>query len=133
MRQVSGVDEKIRTARGRIDSPQCGLKRRGDVGVGRLVEADVAVADLHECEIRLRGRLHWFAEHPRRGHSAGKSPNQAGAGPGHALQESAAVNAVSAAVGTDGVHLSCFVVQLFLLKSSHVFSSRTRSACTEEN
>ena len=105
MSNSAGLEECVRSpvwirksgaAGSGIDPPHGSLQRGRHVGVRRLVEADVAVADLHEGEIGLRGWLHRFAEDARGRHAAGKGPDEAGAGPGHALQKSAAVDAVGA-------------------------------------
>ena len=52
LREIAGVQDEIRRLRQRID-PRDGLAEgRGDIGIRRLVKADVAVADLHEVERR---------------------------------------------------------------------------------
>lgn len=48
MRDVAGVHDELRLHRHRIDRVDRRLERAGDVGVSRLMKADVAVADLHE-------------------------------------------------------------------------------------
>ena len=54
MRDVAGVDHEGRLHRHRLD-PIDGLFQRADrVGIGRLIEADMAVADLQEGQA---GRL----------------------------------------------------------------------------
>ncbi len=82
---------------------QCG----GDIGIRRLVEAHMAVADLDEVEFSLRGILLVLAEGLRREDSAAHGPEDAGSRPGHALQKAAAVNAVVVVVVSNQVrHVS---------------------------
>src|SRR5580658_7572417 len=72
------------------------LKRAERVGIGRLVEADMAVADLQECQAFgfLRLRLAHDAQRVR--YAAGNGPKHAGADPGHAFEDFASVNAIVA-------------------------------------
>ena len=62
------------------------FERAERIGIGRLVEADMAVADLQEREaVRfLRRGLADDAERVR--HAAGNGPQHAGADPGHAFE-----------------------------------------------
>jgi hypothetical protein len=62
--------------------------------VGRLVEADMTVADLQKGEITRRGLCgHRLADEAERArHAAADSPENPGACPGHALQQAAAVD-----------------------------------------
>ena len=86
VRQVAGMHHEIGSLRLRVD--QCDrLAQAGDrIGVGRLVEADMAVADLHEAEggVLRRGVLEQRAGVRD---AAMHQPQRAGAGPGHALEE----------------------------------------------
>jgi len=68
------------------------LQRAERVRIGGLVEADMAVADLEEGEtFRVGGER--FADEPERlRHPAGKRPQDAGAGPDHALESASAVD-----------------------------------------
>ena len=50
LRQIAGVNDEIRRHGQRIDARDGFAKRGADVGVRRLVKADVAVADLDEVE-----------------------------------------------------------------------------------
>src|ERR1700685_4672616 len=72
------------------------LKRAKRVGIGWLVEADMAVADLQECQALgfLRLRLAHDAQRVR--HAAGDGPQHAGADPGHAFENFASVDAIVA-------------------------------------
>ena len=62
---------------------------------GSLREADVAVADLDEREIAARRGRRPAPKAARREDAAADRPEQAGAGPGHAFEEPAAVDAVA--------------------------------------
>ena len=94
MSNSAGFDECVRSPVWMMKSGAVGqalilsmreLQRRGDVGVGGLVEADVAVADLDEGEVGLLVGVMRLAEGARDGNAAGEGPDQAGAGPGHAF------------------------------------------------
>src|SRR5262249_38055719 len=80
-----------------VDLVDRGLESGGDIGVGGLVEAHVAVADLHKAEIALRLL---FADRGKPAqavglqHTAVDHAQGPGSGPGHALEKTAAINAV---------------------------------------
>ncbi len=93
MREVAGVNEKLRLLGQRVDLVDGGLQRAGNVRIGRLVEADVAVADLDKREVVFR----WFrvgSQQFRGGHASGDRPDDTGSGPRHALQKASAVDTV---------------------------------------
>ena len=95
MGDVAGVDHEGRLDRQRLDLVDGFFQRAERIGVGRLVEADMAVADLQEGERRpppCGMRLADQAERAR--HAARDRPEHAGAGPGHAFQHLAAAQAV---------------------------------------
>ncbi|HUI56384.1 MAG TPA: hypothetical protein VLY04_15520 [Bryobacteraceae bacterium] len=92
MADIAGMDEEGRWFSHRIYFGDGGLQSALDVGVGLFVEADVAVADLNEAQVAL-GRLAVACHLAVRG-AAGERPNHAGAGPSHAFQETALINAV---------------------------------------
>jgi len=69
------------------------LQRGVHIGIGRLVESDVAVADLYELKAIVPAGL---TEQLRGRYAAGHRPHDTGAGPCHAAQESAPVNAIGA-------------------------------------
>ena len=94
VREIAGVDDEIRHGRAGVDLVERELQRCGDVGVGGLVEADVAVADLDKGEVGLLFSVMRLAESARDRNASGEGPDQAGAGPGHAFQKTAAVDAV---------------------------------------
>jgi hypothetical protein len=88
MRDVAGVNEEGRLHRRCLDLVDRFLKRADGVGIGRLVEADMAVADLQE---RQPARLlcgPCLADEANRSRNAARNrPQHAGAGPGHALED----------------------------------------------
>ena len=90
---VAGVQHEGRLWPQGLDSLDGQAERAGDVGVGGLVEADMAVADLDEAE-PARGRLGRLggADQPRARHAAGDRPEHARPDPGHAAQQAAPVD-----------------------------------------
>ena len=50
LREIAGVEDEIGCLRERVNAGDCFAEGRGDIRVGRFVEADMAVADLHEIE-----------------------------------------------------------------------------------
>ena len=94
VRNVAGVQHERRPRRYRLDPADRLLERALGVGVGGLVKAHVAVADLQEREpLALLGlRLAEKAERAR--HAARHGPQQAGAGPGHAFENLAPARSV---------------------------------------
>ena len=94
MGDVAGVNHEGRLLRHRDDLVDAFFKRAECVGIGRLVEADVAVADLQEGQAGRLGRRRGTDKSQRMGHAAGNGPKYAGAGPGHAFQHSATADAV---------------------------------------
>ena len=99
MGNVAGVQEQVGLPGIALILSMASLQCAGDILVCGLVEADVAVADLDEAEIRRVFR--WprrcratSGEESRGGHAACHGPYQAGSGPGHAAEEFAAVDAV---------------------------------------
>src|SRR5206468_5480242 len=73
------------------------------VRVGCLAEADVAVADLSEGKIRLLRPTGVLAQRAGGEDATGHRPGEAGAGPGHAAEKAAAVDAVVAGVVGDAI------------------------------
>jgi hypothetical protein len=93
---VAGVDQEGRLGVERLDARDRGLEGAQRVGIRRALEPDVGVADLDEAEalpgpFRL-GRPR--PEHARARHTPDHRPQQAGAGPRHALQEAAPIELV---------------------------------------
>src|SRR5450432_3079419 len=94
MREIAGVKEKFRTLGKRVD-PRDRLPQGADhIFVWVFGKTDVAVADLYEAEIAGGGFDCIGAEDARSGNTAVESPDQTGADPRHALEKSAAVDAV---------------------------------------
>ena len=102
MRDVAGVDHERRLDRHRLDLVDGFLQRAERVGIGRLVEADMAVADLQEGHAGGLGGLRRTDQSQRTGHAARNGPEHAGACPGHAFQHAAAADAV------------CFIVMVVI-------------------
>src|SRR5579864_5528999 len=78
-----------------VDLIRRGLEGRVDVGVGWLVESDVAVADLDKSEVLRMRFCGLSAQQPGCRHTARKAPHYARSSPLHALQESAPVDIAS--------------------------------------
>ena len=98
MGDVAGVDHEGRLLRQRADLGDRLLKRRQRVRVGRLVEADMAVADLQEGEGGGFRRLRLAEQAERFRHAAGDCPQNAGARPDHAFEGVAAADAFGLAI-----------------------------------
>src|ERR1700761_8362156 len=98
MAQVACMDQKVRRMLQRGDLVDRFLQGRGDVSIRRFAQADVAIADLNEAETGASASAHLMAGHLaesfRRKNASAHRPNHPCAGPGHALQESAAVYSV---------------------------------------
>src|SRR5262249_974002 len=90
MREIPGVQNKLRLTPHPVDLVNGGLKGPGNIRVGRLVEADMAVADLDESKVLLLLRRR--TQQPRGRHAAREAPHQARACPLHALKETASVD-----------------------------------------
>ncbi len=95
MCEVAGVDQQFRPSRKRIDLVDGCLQRTDDVLVRFLGEADVAIADLNEREAPGPGSVGACTEDPGRKDATTDRPYQARASPGHALQESAAIDSIT--------------------------------------
>src|SRR5580692_1466768 len=114
------MDDEIRLVGHRVDLVDRRLQSSGDIRVGRLVEADVAVADLHECEVRAFARtsISGLRECPRDRNATAHRPDQACTCPCHALQKSTTIDAVIVEVLQfliDKIlHLVCHVVSGFV-------------------
>ena len=79
MGEVTGVNDEFGLLFKLIDSVDGCLERSVDIGIGRLIEADVAVADLNEGEVAARS---FFVlsqtKYGRSWDSCSHRPNQAG-------------------------------------------------------
>src|SRR6266540_1275156 len=100
VRQVAGVNNKVRRRGQGVDLRDCFLQRAEHVLVRFLAEADVAVADLHEREVSGNRGFGLGSDGIGRPQNAGSEraacagPEHSGAGPGHTFEETAAINAV---------------------------------------
>ncbi len=95
LRDIAGMNDEIRLVRQRLHLRDRFAEGRPGVGVGGFVEPKVAVAQLHEGEW-LDGRAPDWACHGRVEPDRTRDPaiereQRACSGPGHALQEVAAV------------------------------------------
>src|SRR5215467_3454200 len=95
MRDVAGVDHERGFYRQRLDSVDGFLIGAGRIGIGRLVEAHMAVADLQECQVP--GALcHRFVDDAERArHAARYRPQDSGSSPGHAFKDLATAEAAA--------------------------------------
>src|SRR4030095_8590935 len=95
MADIAGVEQKLRQSWCVIDPVNRHPQGGHYVGVGRLVEPHVAVADLDEAQLpsgglsKIGSAEAVGSENPTLHDQEGSS-----AGPGHAFQESTAVNSV---------------------------------------
>src|SRR5438309_11510400 len=97
MSKIAGVEDECRRRWQRIDLVDGCSQRSDDVSIRGLVESDVAVTDLYEAEVtfqRVMRRVFKVAKRERLYNAALNNQQCSGACPGHAFQESAAVNAV---------------------------------------
>src|SRR5207247_1071357 len=94
MGDIAGVNDEGWLDRKRIDLVQRFLERADSVRVRRLVESDMAVADLQEGQpTRCDGPC--LADNAHRARdAAGDGPQDAGTGPGHAFENFAPADAV---------------------------------------
>ena len=98
MGDIAGVNDEGWLDRKRIDLVQRFLERADSVRVRRLVESDMAVADLQEGQpTRCDGPC--LADNAHRARdAAGDGPQDAGTGPGHAFENPAPADAALVAV-----------------------------------
>jgi hypothetical protein len=87
-----GMKQECRRLRQSVDAIDGGLQCRSDVLVRIFAESNVAVADLDELQIAFR-RL-FAGDRLTARDAASQADQQTGTGPGHAVQEPAAVDAV---------------------------------------
>ncbi len=113
MSEVARVENQVRLLDGGVDLIDGHLQGTFDVSICRLVEADVAVADLNESEVGGFGIAFLSAEELRAGYAAGERPYYSGAGPLHTLQKAAAVHL-----------LIEFEIHSFILSSFVCYESR---------
>src|SRR6266567_7101442 len=70
--QVPGMNEEIRSDLISTDFVQGGLQRCSDISIGRLIEADMAVADLHKAEVRRAISVFMAAKRMRNRNTSGE-------------------------------------------------------------
>src|SRR5580698_1942474 len=128
MREVAGVNEKLRLHWKRVDFVDRGLHCSDDVRISRLVESDVTVADLDKREVVLR-RFRVGSEQFRGGYAPGDRPDDTGSGPGHALKKASAVDAVFEKIAINEFFhdfpLSCDLLSQSILPCSLKYSRRS--------
>ena len=105
MADVAGMQDEFRLLGKSIDLIYRGLQCCDHVGIGRLIEPHVAVADLHKTElphfVGLRFRSHVKGERSRSQHTAFNHAECSCARPSHAFQKSSTVNSVLMVVMLD--------------------------------
>src|SRR5215475_16075256 len=93
MGDVAGVDHERGFYRQRLDSVDGFLVGAGRVGIGWLVEANMAVADLQECQASGALRHRFVDDAERARHTARYRPQHSGSSPGHAFKDLATADA----------------------------------------
>src|SRR5215470_14214756 len=109
MGDVAGVDHERGFYRQRLDSVDGFFVGAGRIGIGWLVEANMAVADLQECQAS-RALCHRFVDDAERArHTARYGPQHSGSSPGHAFKDLATADAAASLliVVTHGSLLGC--------------------------
>src|SRR5262249_30569927 len=86
MRDVPGVNHEGRFCRQRFDLGDGLFERTDHIGIGRLVEPDMAVTDLQEGELARLGCQCPIDNPERKWHAARDRPQHPSTRPGHALQ-----------------------------------------------
>jgi hypothetical protein len=95
MGDVAGVDHERGFYRQRLDSVDGFLVGAGRIGIGRLVEAHMAVADLQERQPSYI-LCHRFVDNAERArHAARYRPQDPGSSPGHAFKDLATADAAA--------------------------------------
>jgi hypothetical protein len=105
MAQIAGVNDEFRRFREGVDFVDGRGEGGANVGIGGLVEAHVAVADLHKGKLAFRCLLGeaFLAQGKGLQHSALNDAEGTGACPGHALEKTAAVHSIFVQVFGDVV------------------------------
>src|SRR6266850_168257 len=96
MREIAGVQDERRLFGSRLDLCDGGTQRGGDIGVRRLVEPDMAIADLDEAEAAhapavTQGAARGLLNRHALEHAALQGPHGSSADPSHTLQEPAPI------------------------------------------
>src|SRR5262245_30173556 len=95
MRDVAGVDHERGFYRQRFDSVDGFLIGAGRIGIGSLVEAHMAVADLQECQAPSVLRHRFVDDAERARHAARYRPQDSGSSPGHAFKDLSTADAAA--------------------------------------
>src|ERR1041385_6147357 len=107
MRDITGMKQERGRVRQRVDARHGFLSSRRHVFVCFLVESDMTVADLHKPQVGLRG-MRPMRERLASADASSQAYQQACAGPRHALQEAAPVDAVVFVVmKNEAAHWDC--------------------------
>src|SRR5260370_17919910 len=122
---MGGVKDEIRLVGHGVDFVDGGLQRSRYIRIRRLVETDVAIADLYKGEVRPFAGIFAVAlgECPGHRDAATHGPDQARASPCHALQEPAAIHAALVEV----LQTLIDEILLFVWHLSSVFLLRSTS------
>src|SRR5271165_1215459 len=96
MADIAGMQHEFRGPRQSINLVHRRLQGRRHIRVGRLVETHVTVADLNKAEVSAMAGVSIGVpgECLRNRNAAAHGPDQSSAGPSHALQKSASVDAI---------------------------------------
>src|SRR5580704_17679676 len=94
--QITGMNDEVRCVGHGVDLVDRRPQSRGEIRIGRLAKTDVAVADLDKAEVRAFAGIIAAAlgECPRYRDATAHGPDQPGARPSHALEESATIDAI---------------------------------------
>ena len=96
MAEISGVKDQIWLDGQRVDLADRHLQRGSNIDICRLIETDVTVADLDKRKRRLIARFRVCAKKARYRHASSERPYHSRAGPCHALEEAASIDAITA-------------------------------------
>src|SRR5437867_10638362 len=115
LRDVAGVQHERRMPRHCVELGDRFLKRRRDVLVRLLIEADVAIADLREEDVLFRGVGSCppaeLAQGIRPRYATLEQPKRRGTCPGHAPEEPPAVDVVFPMIVRDVVRAGVLVAE----------------------
>src|ERR1039457_494415 len=101
MTDIASVNDELRWMWKRVDLVHRCLERRGNIRIRGFVESNMAVADLNEIHFAFGAACGVLTESLRAEHSAADRPDDSGAGPCHAFQESASIDAIVVVVVND--------------------------------
>ena len=130
MRQVAGVEDELRRRGQGVDLGDRLLQRAEHVLVRFLVEPDVTVADLHERKVSGNGRFGFCCDDIGWPQNAGgkdaarTGPKHPRAGPGHAFEKAAPVEAIRVMIVQDEFRFGSHIFRLFAVLHHAVQDSR---------